>query len=471
MRKRIILLLDGTWNDGDFSMYDTNIIRLREIISGSLMGTTPLVPTTSKGPQLKPGQRIASGRSLDGTFENIVFYERGVGTDGSDRFRGGTFGDGLERSVRRAYKFLSFHYRFGDEIFIFGFSRGAYTARSLVGYIAAAGLLRQEWCTTNIESVAWKYYRTAPNDRVPGTWTYLTPYVHDRAAMSVDCVGLFDTVGALGIPLALLRRFNRQRHEFHSVDLASITKVNLHALAIDEPRLPFQASVWRRSKFKDLASITEQVWFAGAHADVGGGYVRSDNRAAQYGNLDDITLDWMLKRLLKHFPKFPIDMPKMWKWVGQMDTLSDQHNPRRLHYRAFPTAVRSICNYPTAANRWRYEREVSQDRHAEVIGEMVHVSVLQRLGQPVWQGNERSIYRPKNVLSVLNVIRETYSNPDFVGTSRGIRVVGWDGEPFDLVSGRATVMDELSAVQSRLDGPVNVRRPWLNLQSAPEQPS
>ncbi|MCK1384395.1 DUF2235 domain-containing protein [Bradyrhizobium sp. 21] len=466
MRKRIILLLDGTWNDADFSLYDTNIIRLREIISGSLMGTAPLTSTASKGPQLKPGERIASGRSLDGTFENIVFYERGIGTDAGDRFRGGTFGDGLERNVRRAYKFLSFHYRFGDEIFIFGFSRGAYTARSLVGYVAAAGLLRQEWCTSNIENVAWNFYRTAPNDRVPGTWTYLSPYVHDRASMSIDCVGLFDTVGALGIPLALLRRFNRQRYEFHNVDLASITKVNLHALAVDEPRLPFQASVWRRSKFKDLASITEQVWFAGAHADIGGGYVRGDERTAPFGNLDDITLDWMLKRLHKHFPNFPIDLPKMWKSVGERDTLADQHNPRRLYYRAFPTAVRSICNYPTTANRWRYEREVSQDRHAEVVGEMIHVSVLQRLGHPVWRDRERSIYRPRNVLAVLDVIRESYSDPEFGKTNRGIRVVGWNGEPLDLVSGRETVMNSMIAAQSRLDDPVNVRQPWLDARSA-----
>jgi hypothetical protein len=464
MRKRIILLLDGTWNDAELSLQDTNIVRLREIISGSLLsgGLATPDPAIEKGPQLKPGQRIASGRITDGAIENIVFYERGVGTDAGERFRGGTFGQGLDRNVRRAYRFLSFYYRSGDEVFVFGFSRGAYTARSLIGYVAAAGLLRQQWCTTNIEDIAWRFYRVAPNDRVPGTWAYLSPYVHDRSSLNIDCVGLFDTVGALGIPLSLFKRANRQRYEFHGVDLASITKVNLHALALDEHRLPFQASVWRRSKFKDLSSITEQVWFAGAHADVGGGYFRTDQRSPHRNKLDDITLDWMLKRLLKHFPKFPVRPDKLWKQVGEIDVQADQHNPRRLYYRAFPNALRSVCNYPTNASRWKFEQEVSRDRHAEVISEMIHISVLQRLGRPVWRENDRIIYQPKNVLAVLDVIEASYHNPEFGKTSRPILIVGWDGQPLDPVKQRDAALEILAAARKRLANPVNTRQPWLN---------
>ena len=73
--------------------------------------------------------------------EHIIYYERGVGTGAFDQFRGGAFGEGLTQNIRHAYKFLSFWYEPGDEIFIYGFSRGAYTARSLVGYLGAAGLL------------------------------------------------------------------------------------------------------------------------------------------------------------------------------------------------------------------------------------------------------------------------------------------------------------------------------------------
>ena len=113
---------------------------------------------------------------------------------------GGAFGEGLSRNIRRAYKFLSFHYNEGDQVFIFGFSRGAYTARSLVGYIHSAGLLQRDNCTEILENTAWGFYRTPPNDRLPGVWSSLTPYVHRRDAVRIACLGVFDTVGALGIP-------------------------------------------------------------------------------------------------------------------------------------------------------------------------------------------------------------------------------------------------------------------------------
>ena len=462
MRKRIILLLDGTWNDAEFGLHDTNIVRLREIISGSLTGGLAAVSVEKKGPQLRPGQRVASGRTSDDFIENIVFYERGVGTEAGERFRGGTFGEGLDRSVRRAYRFLSFYYRSGDEVFVFGFSRGAYTARSLIGFIASAGLLRQQWCTSEIEDIAWRFYRTTPNDRLPGIWAYLSPYVHDRALFGIDCVGLFDTVGALGVPLNVFRRINRKRYEFHGVDLASITKVNLHALAVDEHRVPFQASVWRRSKFKQFSSITEQVWFPGAHADVGGGYYRDDQRLLD-NRLDDIALDWMLKRLLWHFPKFPIRLDKTWRAIGELDARAEQHNPRRHVYRAYPYALRSICNYPTKAAPWAFESEVCRDRHAQPIGEMIHVSVLQRLGRPVWNNGNREIYRPKNVSSILEILDASYGDRRLVKPDRPILIVDWDGHPFDPLSKCEAALAIVSSARDRLRHPFNVQQPWSNV--------
>jgi hypothetical protein len=450
MKKRIILLLDGTWNDSEFGLTDTNIVRLREIISGSLTGNPKPIQDHARGPQLRPGQRIASGRTSDDAVENLVFYERGVGTDAFDHFRGGAFGDGLERNVRRAYRFLSFYYRSGDEIFMFGFSRGAYTARSLIGYIAAAGLLRQQWCTREMEDIAWRFYRTTPNDRLPGTWAYLSPYVNDRQSFSVDCIGLFDTVGALGVPLNFFRRINRQRHEFHNVDLASITKVNLHALAVDEHRVPFEATVWRRSKFKDLSSITEQVWFSGAHADIGGGYYTDDQRAAEGTKLDDIVLDWMLKRLRSHFPRFPLHLGKTWNTVGEAAINAEHHDPRRNVYRIFPYGLRSICNYSVNPSRWRFEKQVCQDRHAEATGEMIHVSVLQRLGIFVPHDKRMAAYRPKNVLAVLDVVGGSYGAPGIPNPVRPILVVDWDGQPLDAASGRDKALAIISSARDRL---------------------
>jgi len=162
------LLLDGTWNEDEIGENDTNIVRLRELIANSLdpLDTAP----PSSGPVLRAD---LSPRTFEGV-EYVVFYQRGVGTSPFDRVRGGGFGIGLDTNIRRAYRFLSFHYLPGDEVFIFGFSRGAYTARSLSGFLGAVGLLRCETCTPDREALAWSFYRTPPNDRLPGIWKGLS---------------------------------------------------------------------------------------------------------------------------------------------------------------------------------------------------------------------------------------------------------------------------------------------------------
>ena len=133
MAKRIILLLDGTWNDADVGPFDTNIVRLREIIARSLDSPSSVTPSDGSAAANATAKPV-SGRTYQGQTEHLVFYERGVGTGPLlDRIKGGSFGDGLSGNIRRAYKFLSFYYEPGDQIFVFGFSRGAYTARSLVG--------------------------------------------------------------------------------------------------------------------------------------------------------------------------------------------------------------------------------------------------------------------------------------------------------------------------------------------------
>src|ERR1700730_9436936 len=128
--KRIILCLDGTWNQVLDPDTVTNVVKLAQSI-----------------------RTIAS----DGT-QQIVYYNSGVGTgDLFDKFLGGVFGRGLRNNVKRAYAFLSLNYEPGDEIYIFGFSRGAYTARALSGVIGASGILRKDEYQ-NFE-VAWNFYR------------------------------------------------------------------------------------------------------------------------------------------------------------------------------------------------------------------------------------------------------------------------------------------------------------------------
>jgi hypothetical protein len=430
--KRIILLLDGTWNDAEFGNTDTNIVRLRDGIARRLQ----ISETNGHGDGKYAVTSIAFQKK-----ENFVFYERGVGTGAFlNRWTGGAFGEGLSRNIRRAYKFLSYYYNEGDQVFIFGFSRGAYTARSLVGYIHSAGLLLRDNCTEILENTAWGFYRTPPNDRLPGVWSSLTPYVHRREAVRIACLGVFDTVGALGIPLSYFRVANRDKYEFHNVELSSITDQNLHALAIDELREPFEATVWRRSQFKQFNTVTEQVWFPGTHADVGGGYIIQENRSGgSIATLDDLTLSWMIKRIKARYEDFPIDDLEDLQRSHENAALAPQHNPRRWLYRLMPRALRSVANIPVNARAFPLlrgfgERNVSRDRHATKHQEMVHISALERLGKVITVETKKSVYKPKNLITVLPNIRSALAGDE---TPAPIRPVDWNGNPIEAGTPRA----------------------------------
>ena len=431
MPKRIILLLDGTWNNSDAGDNDTNIVRLEDGIIRYLRRRATeaaLQPEQPGEAEAPPGTESKVHAYKSDGMDNFVYYQRGVGTGFNDRFSGGVFGRGLTDNIRRAYNFLSHNYEIGDQIFVFGFSRGAYTARSVIGYVHSAGLLTQQECTPDNEWAAWSYYRTSPADRLPGDWAALTPFMHDRKSVRISCVGVFDTVGALGVPLELWQKKNREMHAFHDVTLASITDVNLHAMAIDEYRKPFGATLWRRPRFKEYNTSTEQVWFTGVHADVGGGYVSSEMRkTGEQVSLDDITFDWMVKRLKHHFPSFPIDLhdkgdPERW-------VVADQHDSRSVQYKLFRLAYRTIANMPLPRSELRFWQTLaSYDRRDEPIGEGVHVSALERLGRQVLMGRKVKTYSPPNLLRILPAIEATYT-----GTNRGadVRIVDWDGTTID----------------------------------------
>ena len=426
MTKRIILLLDGTWNDINVGPYDTNIVRMRELISSHL------VRASNHGPQNHdPDAKKVRGYTVTGK-EHIIYYERGVGTGAFDRFKGGAFGEGLTRNVRHAYRFLSFWYEPGDEIFIYGFSRGAYTARSLIGYMASAGLLRQDACSEELESLAWRYYRTATSERMPAVWRQLADYVHNRSETRVKLIGVFDTVGALGIPLNFAWRLNRDEHGFHDVELSSITDVNLHALAIDEHRLPFEATLWRMPAFKKYDTAVEQVWFPGAHADVGGGYIVEESRDPDACYADDVTLDWMIRRTKHFYPDFPFDIDHKAERTRERESAA-LHNSRRGVYFALPLALRSIANSKTRVNRWLYQREVSRDRHAWPIGEMIHISALERLLPEKSRSLPEKRYKAANLANVKDWIKKTYEPKlDSEGELALAREAGPRQRPFEL---------------------------------------
>jgi hypothetical protein len=192
--------------------------------------------------------------------------------------------------VKSAYCWIVENYDPGDELFLFGFSRGAYTARSAAGLVRNVGVLRRE----DIDHIddAYRLYRdraSKPHD--VEAELFRRSYSHETATFQtrIRFIGVWDTVGALGIPwsgVPLISRFNR-RWSFHDTQLSRIVDGAFQALAIDEQRTPFEPSVWTPNPDAGGQRV-EQVWFPGVHCDVGGGYPDSA--------LADVPLRWIADR-------------------------------------------------------------------------------------------------------------------------------------------------------------------------------
>jgi uncharacterized protein (DUF2235 family) len=257
--KRLILCCDGTWNQAD---------QERDGVP---------CPTNV----LKICYRIAK---RSGTVPQIVYYDQGVGTGNVlDRYSGGAFGAGLEDNVHDAYRFLVANYEPGDELFFFGFSRGAFTSRSIVGMIRKCGILRREHIERYRDAIA--LYRTSdhPNDEAAVKFRNNCS-VCETENIRIKFIGVWDTVGALGIPLRGLRGLTRGKYQFHDTELSGTVEYAYHALAIDEHRAPFEPTLWAYKP--KPGQIVEQLWFCGVHSDIGGGYPEV--------GLSDITLEWMI---------------------------------------------------------------------------------------------------------------------------------------------------------------------------------
>jgi uncharacterized protein (DUF2235 family) len=257
--RRLIACCDGTWNKPDRQGHTTNVVRLVRSIRAC----------------------------TDDGVSQIVYYHPGVGTGNFvDRWVGGGTGIGLSENVRSVYAWLLDNYRDGDEIFLFGFSRGAYTARSVAGLIAHVGLLRKHHME-NFEEV-WDYYRQPEKVREKEEEAFLANFPDRvrREDVTIRCIGVFDTVGSMGIPHS---GFCRSEYQFHDVILGPAVEYAFHALAIDEQRKPFQPAVWKSNPSPRVRQTVEQVWFPGVHSNIGGGYPEHV--------LSDATLFWMASRI------------------------------------------------------------------------------------------------------------------------------------------------------------------------------
>ncbi|HLO20436.1 MAG TPA: DUF2235 domain-containing protein [Sphingomicrobium sp.] len=287
--KRLVVCFDGTWNSLD-ARTPTNVVLTAESV-------VPMAP--------------------DGKAQ-AMFYDEGVGTSRFERLAGGMFGAGLIDKLGDAYRFLTFNYTPGDEIYVFGFSRGAFTARSFVGMLRNCGIVSRPNAGRIKEAIAWYRMRrpsTAPDslqsrhfraevspnvctDEGEDAWRQanIPNYAAGSATLlQIRYLGVWDTVGALGVPTRyrLLSFFNR-KFQFHDTALSHLVQSGRHAVAIDERRKDFIPTLWSNvdelnrdagSDPNDPLAPYQERWFPGVHCGVGGG--------GDFRGLSDQALEWV----------------------------------------------------------------------------------------------------------------------------------------------------------------------------------
>ena len=254
MSKRIVFCADGTW---DSSAENTNVYRIF--------------------------------KALKTTAGQVPYYDDGVGADGLviEKLVAGAFGEGLFQKIKDGYTKIAQVYEKGDELFLFGFSRGAYTARSLAGMIVNCGLPTANFSDEAVET-AFEAYRDKP--RRAELLAELSKSC-DIFVPKITMVGVWDTVGSLGIP-ALFGGVSSLIYGFLDTSLHPDVLNAYHALAIDERRSEFPPTLWTLPAQPTQGQTVEQVWFTGTHCDVGGSYPDDPDGTA----LADISLAWMMSK-------------------------------------------------------------------------------------------------------------------------------------------------------------------------------
>jgi uncharacterized protein (DUF2235 family) len=272
MYKRLITCSDGTWDkpmmtDRKGNLLSSNVCLLYDAIA-------PI--------------------DLEGIAQ-VKAYDTGVGSTYKlmDRIAGGITGAGIDTKIKDSYLFLVLNYEPGDHIYLFGFSRGAYTARSLAGFIRCCGILKPQ--NMHLIDEAFRLYRDRNSYTNPDS-DLMRSFRRNYSAEDVTrikFIGVWDTVGALGIPLHAWQMYNRERYMFHDTNLSSTVDNAYQALAIDEHREKFAPVLWDASGNNEHGRTIEmeQRWFAGVHVNVGGG---SDDMG-----LSNHTLQWMVNKAQK----------------------------------------------------------------------------------------------------------------------------------------------------------------------------
>ena len=259
----IVICADGTWNRPEEDVekdFPTNVLKLARAIKPSAGGV-----------------------------KQHVLYDWGLGSYHSKVSAGAT-GRGIHKNILDGYRYIVQNYAAKDKIYLFGFSRGAYTVRALSGLINNCGILKRPDAKRISET--WKIYKSPGKKDHPSgeaAKQFRNDYCH--ASRKVHFVGVWDTVGALGIPFSLMGLFD-SHDEFYDTKMGSNVSIARHALAIDEQREDFSPTIWSPKADVDL----KQVWFAGVHADIGGSYPPDKQTSIR---ASDTPLAWMLDEATK----------------------------------------------------------------------------------------------------------------------------------------------------------------------------
>jgi uncharacterized protein (DUF2235 family) len=383
--KNIAICFDGTWNTSD-APYPTNVVLTARL----------LTPTDERGnPQ-------------------VIFYDAGVGSErvafaaSINNLLGGAFGAGLLNNIEHAYRALIFNYAPGDKIFIFGFSRGAFSARSLGGLIRKCGILRKEHVHRVGEAIA--LYRNTKGEQghpdneefmrfrneysVPA-WNSTKEHgwrkrlfgsrADHEMPLQIEYMGIWDTVGAMGVPanVAFADLFNR-RYRFHDSALSSMVRNGRHAVAIDERRRIFKATLWENVKQLNADAAMEassglrlqppylQQWFPGDHGSVGGG--------GDVVGLSDEALVWVLDGAVRL--GLGVDLDKLGERRHNADYRAPLHNIKQP---AFGIVAFLMSLLPRGRRKELWEVEAAQ----------LSESACKRLVETAENLPGRRLYRPR----------------------------------------------------------------------------
>ena len=339
--KRIVICADGTWN-------------VRDQVDKESGKRRPTNVTKTA--------RAILPRANDGV-DQVVFYHDGLGTQGPmDQMTGGAFGTGIEDNIRNLYRAIVYNYEVGDELYFFGFSRGAFTVRTLAGFMNLVGLVEKD-----DDYYVPEIYRCYEKNQRPGSREWEDAFHNvdgTRPCPEIRFVGVWDTVGALGAPGVIGKvasAFKGNKYAYHDVGLNEHIVNAYHALGIDERRKPFVPTLWTRPD--SWAGKLEQAWFPGVHSNVGGGY-KPDGLANE-------ALHWIVSKA------YAVGLDIDWDYLNHFEPHSDSklHDSMSLKYRLLGSGKRTIGNYK---------------QH----GECIHQAAIDRIA------DAKCGYEPNNVTTI-----------------------------------------------------------------------